>query len=109
MFTDNGVPPPTTTEAPATILDTTQESDDDFENLFSILEDELNFFPDFSSQLFPNGLGQIRDDPVAGLTQLQNALDQIRAGEEASNSGFEALGPQPLLIFIALIFLRFFK
>ena len=87
-------------------MDTTQAPGDEIANLFNILNDELG---GQIQEFFPNGLDQIRDDPVAGLTQLQNALDQIRAEEEASNSGFEALGPQPLLIFISLIFLRFFK
>ena len=109
LFTDNGVSPPVTTlaptatEAPTTTLDTTIAPDDDFENLFNLLQDELNL--NQIQELFPDGLDQIREDPVAGLTQLQTALDQIRT----EDSGCETLGPQPFLVFIVLIFMHFFK
>ena len=109
LFTDNGVAPPlvtlapTTTEAQTTTLNTTIPPDDEFENLFNLLQDELNL--NQIQELFPDGLDQIREDPVAGLTQLQTALDQIRT----EDSGFETLGPQPFLIFIVFIFLHFFK
>ena len=112
LFTDNGVAPPvttlapTTTQAPTTTLDTTIAPDDEFENLFNLLQDELNL--NQIQELFPNGLDQIREDPVAGLTQLQAALDQIRT-EDYPISGFETLGPQTFLVFIVLIFMHFFK